>query len=205
MTVLANDILKVVVEIVLGDFTISQNVHYFRADTNTPHLDSVVLGVIEAWVEAAYDELDQDLCDDFAIGTSTVHVIKFDTGDMDWLTEYFVGQFVPTFAMSNSSEPLPNMSSAFITLNTSRPQSRGRKFLAPFGENRQAATVLINDAVTAVTAFADAVLDDISLGAGGDLLPGIVRAGVDSFLTFTGATITDILGTQRRRRPGVGS
>lgn len=205
MTVHNGDILKTVVEIVLGDFTITQNVHYFHTVTTTDHLDSVILGVIEDWVETAYALLNGDLCDDYAIGDSTVHVIDWDVGDQKWETTYYVGLFTPTFAMQNSAEPLPNMSSAFATFNTTRPQTRGRKFLQPFGEDRQAATILVAASVTAMGNWADAILDEISLGAGGDLVPGVPRQATGDFYPFTSATVTDVLGTQRRRRPGVGS
>lgn len=205
MTVYNGDILKVVVEVVLGDFTITQNVHYFHAVTSTDHLDSVILGVIETWIETAYGELSGALCDDYAIGDSTVHKIEWNSTLSKWEITYYLGLFTPTWTMVNTSEPLPNQVSAFATFNTARPQSRGRKFIMPFGEDQQAATILVAGAVTLMTNFADDVLDTISLGAGGDLYPGIVRSTTGDFLSFQSATITDVLGTQRRRRPGVGS
>jgi hypothetical protein len=81
----------------------------------------------------------------------------------------------------------------------------GKKFLFPFDEAKQADSILVAGAVTAMTAFGVIAIADIALGGDAILIPGIVRTGVEQWLSFQVAVVNDVIGTQRRRRPGVGA
>lgn len=115
-----------------------------------------------------------------------------------------IGYFTPTISMVNASDELPNQCSAFVTLYTSRPKSRGRKFVIPFGEDTQDGTYLTAAALTDMTDFADELLDNVVFDVLEYFVPGIPREAVELFLDFTTAVVTNLLGSQRRRRPGVG-
>lgn len=204
MAVNNGDVLKVVMEVLLGDGSIAQNVYYFIAELLAQLGDATVTGLIETWIESAYGELTNELVNDISQRLCTVQKIEFDATEQEWLVTENIGTFTPTIVYGNANEALPNMVCAVATFLTFRPKTRGRKFLFPFGENDQDAGYLTSTALANMADYADAILDTITYSPGNDLEPGVPRAGVDNFRKLTGAVVTNVLGTQRRRRPGVG-
>lgn len=198
------DIVKVTFEVSLHDGTIAQNVHYFKCEFAAAQSDAGVTSAIETWIETAYGELTPNLPSSMTQRVCTVQEIAWDAIDGQWEVTRLIGYFTPTISFTNASDELPNQSSAFATFNTSRPKSRGRTFVMPFGEDRQDGTYLISAALTDMTDFADELLDDIVLGPLNELIPGIPRQALEVFLPFTLGIVTDLLGSQRRRRPTVG-
>jgi len=205
MSVDPNDILKVTMEVTLGDGSIAQNVYHFYAATLGVYGDSTITDAIEDWIETAYNELSADLVDTITQNVCTVQKVVWDGVLGKWVVDALVGYFTPTIVYNNASDPLPNQVSAFATFQTARPKSRGRKFLFPFGEDRQDATILSAPALADMADFAADVLTAIFLGPANNLYPGVVRAAAAEFLGFDVGIVTDLLGTQRRRRPGVGA
>jgi hypothetical protein len=205
MTVNNGDILKVVYEVTLYDGTIAQNVYYLIADLIAPQADLSVVNGIELWIEAMYAEVEHLVVDDTIQNICSVHEVEWNAVLALWEVTRFVGYFTPTINYSNVGEALPNQVSPFATFLTSRPKSRGRKFLYAWGETTQAFGYLGGPDLTALGLYADEVLDNVVLGPLNELIAGVVRTAVNEFLQFTGAVVTNVLGTQRRRRPGVGA
>lgn len=204
MAVSNDDILKVVMEVLLEDGTIAQNVFWFVAELAAQQSDASVLTAVETWIEALYSDGSSYLPSSMTQRVCWIDRMAWDPGESKWVKEYFVGYFTPTIGFNDINEPLPNMSAPLITFPTSRPKSRGRKFIFPFAEDAQDATFLIAAALTALTNMADEALDDIVLGPLNELIPCIVRVAADTVLKFDTAIVTNVLATQRRRRPGVG-
>lgn len=205
MTVESGDILKATHQMLLADGSIAQNVYYLLAELTAGFGDSTVMDAVEVWFEEMYAEVVPDLVDTTLQDWCTLHEIQFNDVSDTWEVFRLLGLFLPTLTPGNESEGLPNQSSAFVTFNTARPRSRGRKFLYPFGETTQDATILTGGALADVTDYAAVALNDITLSPLNTLIPGIVRVGFEVYLPYTVAIVTDILGTQRRRRPGVGA
>lgn len=205
MAVSDGDYLKTTFEVTLDDGTIAQNVYYHRANLLVPLPDSSALAFIEVWIEACYANLSAELVNTITQNLCTVQEIAWNAVESMWKVSRLVGYFTPTITFNNATEALPNQSSAFATFLTDRPRSFGRKSLMPFGEDRQAATYLISAALTAMADYADDVITSIPIAALEYLVPGVPREAVEVFLDFTGAVVTNVLGSQRRRRPGVGA
>lgn len=205
MTVQPDDVLKVTFEVELHDGTIAQNVHYFHAILIAPMTDAQALIGIELWVEDAYNQLSGSLPASMTQRLCTVQTIDWNAGESKWEVTGLIGYFTPTISFVNASDELPNQSSAFATFNTTRPKSRGRKFAMPFGEDTQDGTYLTAAALSDMTDWADEILDNVVFGALEYFVPGIPREAVDVWLDFVGAVVTNVLGSQRRRRPGVGA
>lgn len=205
MAVNNDDVLKAVMEVVLDDGTVAQNVFYFIAELLAQLGDATVTGLIETYIEDAYANLSNELVNTITQSLCTVQKIAFDSGEGEWLVTENIGTFTPTITFGNANEALPNAVSAVATLLTFRPKTRGRKFLFPFGENDQDASYLTSTALSSMADFAADVIATITYSPGNDLEPGVPRAGVDNFRKFTGAVVTNVLGTQRRRKPGVGA
>lgn len=205
MTVANGDILKATHQVLLADGSIAQNVYYILAQFASAQSDTTVQDAVEVWFEDMYAELSAEHVNTMLQDWCTLQEIQFDAVNDKWEVYRLIGLFLPTITYGNTSEALPNQASAFATFNTARPKSRGRKFLYPFGEDRQAATILISAALTAMADYAAVAVNDKVIGALEHLVPGIVRVGIDLFLPYTVAIVTDVIGTQRRRRPGVGA
>lgn len=203
MTLILDDITRTTIGFTLGDGTICQNIfhHYYTGITGIT--DATALIRLEEWTEDMYAEIAGMVKNDVSVNLCQVDVVAFVVDQ--WEVSRNVGTFAPAFTPTGTAEMLPNMDSAFVTFKTLRPRSVGRKFVLPFEEAWQAGSYLVAGAVTDMVAWADDALADIYLGPVNDLHPGIIRTGVDQFLEFTLAIVTNVLGTQRRRRPGVGA
>jgi len=135
---------------------------------------------------------------------SEVDEVEWNATDSFWEVVRQVGFFTPGITYTNGVDPLPNQVAAIATFPTFRPKSRGRKFLPPFGEDQQDAGILNSTALTALANWATDALADVVVSSGNELLTGVPREAADVFLTLASYVVTDILGTQRRRKPGVG-
>lgn len=202
MTVSNGDIIKLVVEAILDEGTIVQNVYYLLAELAAPQADQSILNALETWVESAYGNLTVEMSNTVTFQDIVADIIEWDTDH--WETTYHIGTEDIDTVPAGTGDPFPNQVSAFATFNTTRPKSKGRKFLFPFDELMALGSYLTAPAVSSIVDYAADILTTIVLGPFNELVPGIVRSSVNEFLEFRSAVVTNVLGTQRRRRPGVG-
>lgn len=205
MTVLDGEILKAVLEIALDDGTIAQNVFYFLANFLTNETDSAVLSTMESYIEDIYGAVSAHLGDGFTINPSEGAILRFDDINDKWYTYRVLGSLTPTFTHTNTDDPFPNQVAPTMTANTNRPKTKGRKFLIGFVETSALASELIAAAVTAMGNALNHYLADETVSGSNVLSPGVPRKGVDDFKEFTDGSTSSIVGTQRRRKPGVGA
>ena len=203
MTIVHGDVLRVTANFILTGGVQYQNIYTYLFDGVGTPSDATVIADIKEALDAAYDELVGLVTDTYDVDLSSVDIIEF-VSDA-WKVTRNVGTFTPVLAGVGSGNSLPYQSSAFVTFKTARPKSVGRKFLFPLTEPQQDSTILIPAAVTAIVAYATIVLADIVVDVINALLPGIVRTGIDDYLVFTTAVVTNVLGSQKRRRPGEGA
>lgn len=205
MAVLDGDILRVSVNFELGDGTQYQNIYHFIRDGSDPYSDAIHVTAIADKMAAAYLTIKDLVTSDVTAQLSFVDRIEFNEIVDEWRVVENIGTFTTTFNPTESIDALPYQSAPFLVFKTQRPKSVGKKFLFPFSEAQQADTVLVGGAVTAMVAYGVQVLAAIELGGDATLTAGIVRTGVQTFLNFLVATVNDIIGSQKRRRPGVGA
>ena len=205
MTVANGDILKVTMEVTLDDGTIAQNVFRLEAQLAAPQADLTVVNAIEVWIEDCYNELSSELVDEITQNLCSVDEESWNAVLGAWEVTRNVGLFTPTVTYGNLSDPLPNACAATATFDTDRPRSNGRKGMFPFGEDQQGSGFLEPSTLTAMAGFAAEVLAGILLSPFNNLVPGIIRVGVDAFLPFISASVTNVLGSQRTRKPGIGA
>lgn len=205
MTVLDQDVLRVTAHFELGDGTQYQNVyHYIRDGTDVVSDASHVL-VLKNQMQTMYGTLTGMVRDDVTEQLGYVDRVAFNEITDDWRVVENIGTFTPTFAPTEAGDGLPFMSSPYVIFKTMRPKSVGKKFLFPFSEGQQSDTILIGGAVTAIVAYGVAALASPSLGGDATLSPVIVRTGWNTVLRLLVAVVTDVIGSQKRRRPGVGA
>lgn len=203
MTVVNGDVLRITVNFLLPDGTQFQNVYHMIAQFVASFGDTTITDEIEAWVEGVYAAIITMVNSGTTEQVSSVDKIAW-TGS-EWEVTANVGTFVPEFVPTGAGDITPNQISPFVVFKTERPRSVGRKFLFPVMETDQNQGILVGGAITLLVAYAAEVMTDITMAPLSTLIPGIPRTAVNTFLTFLLAVVTDIVGTQRRRRPGVGA
>lgn len=203
MAILAGDIVKTTMSFGLADGTVCQNIFHHQRIGVGVFTDQAIVTAIEEWSEAMYAEIQPVVKDNVIALLCSVDRVEWVVDE--WKITENIGVFTPDFTPEVLTDALPNMDSAFVVLKTARPKTIGRKFLPPFGESMQAGSYLIPAAVEDVVAWADDAVNDITLQVLDYMRPGVPRTGVDAWYPFTVGIVTNLLGTQRRRRPGVGS
>lgn len=206
MAILAGAILRTSINFLLGDGTLYQNVYHHRRTgpglvlTDQQHVDA-----IDAWAEAMYAQIDDHVSSLVVERLSSVDRVEFVAGE--WTVTENIGVFTINFVpVGLSVQTMPNQVSPFATFKTDRPKSVGRKFLFSMTEGDFTSGLIEAAALAAVVAYASDAVNVVTVDAPLDLLiPGIVRTGVETFLDFTVAIVTNLAGTQRRRRLGEGA
>ncbi len=203
MTIEQSDVLRVTCNFILQDGTQYQNVYHYLFDGVGVIADATIVTEFAAQMQTAYEALEDLIRNDILNDLSSVDLVDFVTDQ--WEVIRNVGTFTLTILGTQAGDAIPNMSSAFVTLKTARPKSVGRKFLFPVVEAEQAQGILTPAAVTDIVAYTDAIIADIVVAVVNALQPGIVRTGINDVLLYTVGVVTNVIGTQRRRRPGVGA
>lgn len=202
MAVQPGDVLKLTAEFLLGDGTIAQNVYYLRAVLVAQIADALAISTLKTWLEAGQSFVMGAMSSAGQCNPATVDVIAWDGAK--WSVTQHVGIFTPNNTPTNNLEQLPNQVAPFASFNTNRPKSNGRKFLPGYCEDQSAGSYLTAAALAALVSYAAAVLANATIGPLDYFVPGVPRTAVNLFLDFAVAVVTNVVGTQRRRRPGVG-
>ena len=205
MAVLNGDVLRVTANFELGDGTQYQNVYHYVRDGTDPFSDAVHVAAILAHQQAAYVALETIVNSDATQQLSFVDRVEFNEIVDEWRVVENIGTYTIAWTPDGVDDTLPYQSSPYVVFKTQRPKSVGKKFLFPITEDRQADTVMTGGTVTAIVAYAAQILTAIELGGDATLSGVIVRTGVQTVLPLLVAVVSDILGSQKRRRPGVGA
>jgi hypothetical protein len=156
-------------------------------------------------MEDIYSAVSTYLSDGFTVNLSKVHRIEWDPVTSEWVTALLLGTGLPSITHTNTDDAFPNQIAPVLVANTLRPKTRGRKFLMGFVETAANGGDLVTAAVTAMGNALSAYLSDETVSGSNVLSPGVARQGVDSFKEFSDGVANTIVGTQRRRKPGVGA
>ncbi len=205
MAITDGDILRVSTNFELQGGTQYQNIYHFIRDGTDPYSDAVHITAIKTRLDAAYDELVAYIHQATTVQLSFVDRIQWNEIVDEWRVTDNIGTWTPALTPVGGTAGLPFQSSPYIIFKTQRPRTVGKKFLFPLVESAQDNTVLESAAVTAITAMATILMTAISLGGDATLTMGVPRTGVNSWYNFLVAVVSDLLGSQRRRRPGVGA
>jgi len=191
-------------EVELADGTIAQNVYHFLCNFVEDQSGQDVVDAVQAYIEDVMESVGTYLSDGFTINITPVNQITWDAETTEWMVERLIGTCLPSYTHSSAADPWPNQIAAVLVGNTDRPKSRGRKFLPGFVEDAGDGGDLISAAVTAMGVALNHYIADETVDGSSVLSPGVIRDGVDKFLEFTDGVVNSVVGTQRRRKPGVG-
>jgi hypothetical protein len=146
-----------------------------------------------------------DLSDSFTINPSWLHKDAWNPAISKRELTYLIDVFTPSFSHSSTQDPLPNQMAANMIANTYLPKSRGRKALPGYVEGASEGGNLVTAAVTRLVLAVAQYLEHQEISTGNELWPGVPDADGSSFLTFRDGVANTIMGTCRRRKPGVGA
>lgn len=203
MAIVDQDKLRVGANFELGGGHLYQNVYYYIRDGNDPFSDAAHIAAIKTDLDNAYARIATWIRSDVTPQLSTVDRIEWVT--TKWEITENIGTFTPALTPLGTGDGLPFQCSPYVTFKTLRPRTVGKKFLFPFTEAAQDDSVLLAAVLTAVGLYASDILSSISLGGDATLTTGVPRTGVNSWFNFLVAVVPDIVGTQRRRKIGVGA
>jgi hypothetical protein len=204
VTIENNDVIKCVVEMVLSDGTIAQNVWHYLAGLENSQSDGDVTSAIASVMDALYTLIDDYVGDEIIVNPAYFNIVSWSTELQKWVVDRDLGDETLTWEGASANDVMPNQMAAVITASTARPKVHGRKFFPFFVESSANAGDLIAGAVTALTAAAALWLTPLGLG-GNNYLYAMVPSTTDgASLPLTSAQVNSIMGTMRRRKPGVG-
>ena len=188
------------------DFGDHVNVWHWRNDGASPVTQVDFIAACKAKMSAAWTFV-----------ASSFHVnldpydIRFD------VAEFSGGKEIATKALGTdtwtlsappmqATDMLPSMDAALINFRSAQPGSFGRKYLGALVEGTNVNGTLQSAIMTQLGQFATEMLTALAAGGMSFNIGAISRkAGfAGTWIQFTAAVINSVIGTQRRRRRGVG-
>lgn len=207
MAVTDGDVIKVVQTIECPALVIAQNVYYWRLDDPTPDSPSnaQIVSAVDTRLDDMYSQIDADMSTEYQASDFTVERIDWD--GTKWETQENVGTGDITVVGENAADAVPHGVAATVTANTSRPQTKARKFLTGIVESLVADSTWSGTVLTSLALYIISWLTDQAVVGSAELIPVVVgQSGLSagSVYPLIAAGANAIAGYQRRRKPGVG-
>jgi len=202
----ADEIVRVTVRfinVVSGDI---ENVYHFYAGGAVTDSDQDITDAIADYMETAYTGINTVMHGDNDPYDIKVDVVTYAGGRETVVRN--IGQQGWTMATppAGTGDLMPSMDACIVTFRTPRPKSRGRKFIGAITEAVNASGSFSGNPVTYLTNYAADILTNVGTLTS-DLVPCVLSqyGTTPQFaLAITEAIVNTVIGTQRRRRKGVG-
>lgn len=208
---LVNDVIRVTSRWKFNGQDDQVNVWFFRCLTAGSCLTADLVLDVQTWLDQVFNPINAAVPAGSLVAYDLkIDLVHYDVGTAKIITDQnlYLGPWTVQNPPGGAGEALPLMTSAVVHCRTSRPKTRGRKFLPAFVESQSGnGGQLTSAAKTLVLAAAAAMLQQLAITPGTAVfLPGVISkyGTVAYFLNFLSAVVTDYLCTQRRRRVGVG-
>lgn len=145
----------------------------------------------------------------------SIYVAFIDTFHVSYSTQsyeiqsYSGGHWIPTDVVpfvhqgTAAADALANIMSVVLVGKGAGLRKVGRKFLGVIGEVCVSGNSLVGNYVTYAAAALAAYLTAFTGIGGGTITPGIVDK-LGNFVPFVGGFVSSLLGSMRRRKPGLG-
>lgn len=202
MSVLENQILRVVASLLWTDGNINQNIFNCKPSGGTPPYDDTdIADDMEDWLDDLYANFVAHMSDE--IDGNQVQVYKWDTVGLDWDE---VGSQSWTFDPTSQGEQLPRGVAGLINLWTTDPDVQGKKYIPGTTEASLEDGLYIAGFITAMLAYAvDWLTPFVGAASGATFTPGIWSVVQSAFHAATDHyAASTIPAYQRRRKRNVG-
>jgi hypothetical protein len=137
------------------------------------------------------------------VAHETVHFYEYE------VQEYSAGDWVPKDAVTidetgnGTGDALPNQSAIVFIAKAAGLHGLGRKFFGTVPESLQVGGLLIAGAATLIANILEAYITPFTGIGGGTITPGVLDK-TGTFRPFVSGFVSSLLGTMRRRKPGIG-
>lgn len=205
MSVANAEVVKAAAEFVLPDGTITQLIIHFLADFVADQANADVIHSIEDYVEDILTAVASYLKSTITTNPMEVSAVVWDAVQGIWEVSRSIGQGSITWPGTSTGQLLPNQVAPVLLANTGRPKTRGRKFIPGFVEDSTEASTLNSGAMTALGTALNHYIADEMISVGNELIVGVPSTVTGDFESFGAGDVNDIIGSQRRRKPGVGA
>ena len=193
------DTYRAAVRWALPELVEGMNVLAFRCSSGTC-TDAEFVVALAAWLATAYAHLQPQISTAADIADCTLTKVVYTLGK--WTLDATVSVMGVPFVPANINDMLPHSVAAVTTMLTNVPKCRGRVFLPGFAEDQQDESILDPGAVTNLSNFANQLLTAISAGAA--TLNYVILQSAGGVVQPIGYSINNVVGSQRKRKPGVG-
>lgn len=208
MAVSDGEIIKVTIECVCPDLVIAQNVYWYRLDDPTPDnpSNSQIVAAVDTALDDMYSAINGKISTQYEFDDYTVDKVEWD--GTKWEVTENLGLGGINIVGLNSGDAFPHGVAAVVTGRSTRPQSRGRKFIPGYVESFANDSTWVATVITDLVAYGLEYLLDRTVVSAAQIVPIIAsQSGPTAGSTFDliEALIPLVSGYQRRRKPGVGS
>jgi hypothetical protein len=204
MSVLDGEYLIAIAEMLLPDNVKAQCRFSFRADLTATATNAQIEDAVESYFDDFFGDYVTYISDDISFNPGAISTMEFDEELGQWLVAQVIGEATPDVSPTNTDGIFPNAVAGTVTAKTVRPKSNGRKALPGLVGTAAVDNNLVAGALADLVDVATDYIDPEAVGAIGELVPGILRVGVNQFRAFTSGAANEILGSMRTRKPGVG-
>jgi hypothetical protein len=205
MTIANGEVLKAVVTSNLPDLVDAQNVFYWLVTTTGIDItEAVALSAIASVVQAMWAELVEVVNENVTLDSIPVHVIEYDETEGEWITNRYIGETVAAFTPTALADLAPHAVAPYLSVATDIVKVIAKKKLAGFVETNFTASTLTSGCEDAIEAFGDEWLTTLNVGTGQSLVPVTASTKTGNAEELIAYQVSDITGTQRTRKPGVG-
>jgi len=202
MTVTIGTVLRAVVTLDMPGGNVAQNVFYLRLGGVSPITDIEAETQVIDYVENFYAQIEDQISQDVDLRDVAINEYDPDVG-VGWETGRWVGGGTLTDAFVGGISMWPHAVAAIITGFVEDPKVRSRKSIPGFVESAE------DDSILSAPAIADMVLAAVEwitswTWLGTEYLEPGVPAQLGVWMPLITALVSAVVGSQRRRKPGVG-
>ena len=199
MTVLANDVFELALHYVMPEDVDAYNILRFFNLSGTA-TDAQLLVTMAAFVTTAYTTLLGIMSNQVDVADGVLNKIVW-TG-VKWEVNALVGTILPALTGTDGTDMLPHQCTGLVTFPTLLPRKFGKIHVAGITEANQSDSLLTGGAATALGNFATAMLAAQNPGTAAVYYTISGKGGTSHFPQ--GFFVRGLMGSQDRRKPGVG-
>lgn len=199
MSIDAGDLFRIAQHITMPEQVDAYNVLGVRCESGTC-TEAEFLTAAATWVTGLYANLQGVIHNQVDLAEGTLNQVVWSVDA--WVVDRLIGTILPSFTPTDANDMLPHAVAGVISFPTDIPRKFGRVFIPGLSEVQQADSLLVSGAATALANFATALRTAFTAGSASFLYRVLGQGGL--FDDTTGFSVNGLVGSQRKRKPGVG-
>jgi hypothetical protein len=195
----ADDHFRLALEWSMPELQSAYNILGLTCESGTSS-DAAFLTSAASWVTTAFATVQGIIHNQVDIEAGIINQVTW--SGTEWVVSRLIGTILPTFTATDANDMLPHAVAGVITFPTATPRKWGRVFVPGLSEVQQADSLLIAGAATALANLGTALMTAFTPGSASCRYAVLGKGGnVD---LPTALQVNGLVGSQDRRKPGVG-